>query len=142
LHCEVRLSVREATPDGRPDAGGDLRIDGVEIEAEVNEAGPGEMRERLANRPFEADPVDVAHRVHARIELVQPLPLPLVDRADADKRDALDLGKRPAVALELRAREAESCGEYHPVDVFGRARLPSIQVCGCVDTVNDTESDL
>ena len=50
LEREVRLAVREAAAHRRADAGREHRVDRVEVEADVEEARPGEERERLAER--------------------------------------------------------------------------------------------
>ena len=86
--------------------------------------GPGDVRERIAHGPLDAEPVDVAHREHLDAQLAHPLALALVERAHADERHAvrLDRRERPCGALELRPGEAEHGGQHHPVHVAGRRR--------------------
>src|SRR5262245_25389450 len=36
LHREVRLAIRQAAVDGRADAGGETRVDAVDVEADVD----------------------------------------------------------------------------------------------------------
>ena len=63
----------------RAHARGDLGIDGVHIQADVDEPGAGDVLERLPDGPLDADPVDVAHRVHPRAELAKQVALGLVE---------------------------------------------------------------
>ena len=86
--------------------------------------GPAMWVERLADRPLDPDPVDVAHRVRLDPELADPLALARVERAHADERDARrsTAGSVQRVALEPAVGEPERRGERHPVHVAGRAR--------------------
>src|SRR5262249_3846261 len=99
-------------------------------EADVHEAGPGDMCERLAHSPLDAQAVDVAHREDESVELPEQLPLPFVERSDADECDAAgDEGREaPAVTAEVLACQPEARGEHHAVDVSTRARLGAVQV--------------
>ena len=130
LECEVRLAVGEAAADRSSDAGRDLRVERVHVERDVHEAGAGDLRQRLADRPLDPDPVDVAHRVRADAELANPLALALVERPQADERDAarVDRRQRPHVAREAAVRETERGGERHPVHVAGGGGLGRVQV--------------
>src|SRR5438034_7430104 len=96
----------------------------------MHEAGAGHMRQRLPDGTLDAETVDVAHREDARVELLQQLALALVERADADERDAArhERGQLPAVALEPLSRTAQRGGQDHPVDISARARLRAVQV--------------
>src|SRR3954447_10051991 len=58
LHRQVRLPVGKTAGDGGADAGRDVRLEGVNVEADVNEAGAGDVGQRLANHAFAAKPVD------------------------------------------------------------------------------------
>ena len=62
----------------------------------MHEAGAGDVVERLADRPLDADPVDLAHRVDADA-MPRAGALGRVERPDADERDAVgvDGGERP-----------------------------------------------
>ena len=64
-----------------------LGIDDVHVEAHVEERAAAGMLERLAHARLDAEPVDLAHREHLRVEPLKQLPLALVERADADERE-------------------------------------------------------
>src|SRR5918911_811318 len=110
-------------------------IDRVHVEADVNEARPGDVLERLAHRPLDAEAVDVAHREDLGVEAAEELALARVERPYADERDALrvDRRERPAVPREAVPGQAERCGERHAVDVAARARVGTVQVGVGVD---------
>ena len=130
LEREVGLAVGEAAADGCPDAGRHLRIQRVHVERDVHEAWAGDLCQRLADRPLDPDPVDVAHRVRADAELSNPLALAHVERPQPDECDAARLDRRqgPHLAREAAVREAERRGERHPVHVAGRRGLGRVQV--------------
>src|SRR4051812_36411502 len=98
----MRLAIRKPAADGSADAGCDIRVEDVHVEADVHEAGTGHVGERFAHGALDSEPVEVAHREDACVELFEELALPLVERADADERDAARFKsrQRPAVALE------------------------------------------
>src|SRR5205807_8052969 len=88
LGGEVGLSIGEAAAHRRADAWGHVRIERVHVEADVHEAGAGDVRKRLAHRALDAEAVDIAHRVDPRLEAAEELALALVERAHADERHA------------------------------------------------------
>src|SRR2546426_10357359 len=102
----MSLAVREPTPDRGADTRGDVRIERVHVQADMDEAGASDMRKRLAHCPLHPEPVDVAHREHLRVELAEQRALALVQRADADEGDpaGAECGKAPAGLLEPLAR--------------------------------------
>ena len=128
LEREVGLAVGEAAAHGGADAGGDLRVDRVEVDADVQERRPVQERQRLAKRALDAVPVDLAHREDPEVEVADQLALAVVERADADERRPLDGRRRPGGALELRAGDAEGGRERHAVDVPARRGLGAVQV--------------
>ncbi len=135
LHREVRLAIREPAAHGRADARRDVRVEHVHVEADVDEAGARDVRERLANGTLDSEPVDVAHREDARVELRQELPLAVVERADADQRHAARAtagSDQPSLGNRAPA-EPERGREHHPVDVAARARLRAVEVAVRVD---------
>ena len=97
LHREMRLAIGQPAADGGADAGGDVGIDDVEIEAHVDEAGAGDVCERLPHRLLDPEPVEVAHREDERAQLAEQHALRLVERANPDERDAsrIDGRQRP-----------------------------------------------
>ena len=100
LEREVRLAVGEPAAHRRADARREHRVDGVEVEADVQERRAGEERERLAQDALDAEPVDLAHREDAHVELADQLALARVERADADERGA----RRPTGSGRRRSR--------------------------------------
>ena len=130
LEREVGLAVGEPAAHRRPNAGRHLRVERVHVEADVDEPGPGDVRERLANRAIDADPIDVAHRVDLRVELVEKVALALVEPAHPHERDTADLDRRqrPGAALKRRPRETERCSEGHPVHVAAWRRLRPVEI--------------
>ena len=75
-----------------------------EVEAHVEEGRAREEGERLPQHAFSAQPIEVAHREHAHVEVADQLALAVVERADADQRGAHDRGRRPGLRLEGGAR--------------------------------------
>jgi hypothetical protein len=127
----VRLAVGQATGHGRPDAGRDLRVEHVRVERDVDEAGPGHVIERLVHCPLDTDAIDLAHREYANAGMsAQQLAFGRIERACADDGDAalVDHGKRPGVAREPVAREAEGRGKRHAVNVAGRAGGGNVEI--------------
>src|SRR5579864_6259024 len=118
----MRLAIREAAAHRRPDAGSGLRVDRVEIEADVEEGRAGSVRDRFAHAALDADAVDVGHREDLRVDLLQQLPLALIERTYAEERQSarLDRRERPAFARERVAAEPERRREHHSVDVAAR----------------------
>ena len=97
----------------------------------MHEPGPGHVRERISHRRLNADPVEIAHGEHERIELGEQVALRRVERAaDAEQGNAtrIQSGQRIGLAFERRPAEAESGRERHAVDVPGRRGCGSIQV--------------
>src|SRR5207248_1613213 len=80
LEREMRLAVGQAAANGRPDSRCEGRVDDVHVEADVDESGAGDVRQRLAYRALDADPVDVAHREDLRVEMPEELPFRRVER--------------------------------------------------------------
>jgi hypothetical protein len=78
---------------------------------------------------------DVAHREDGRVEITEQAAFAVVERADADERHAarVDGGDREAGALERWAAQPHRCGQHHPVNVPGGARLGSVQIAVGVD---------
>src|SRR5579862_10073024 len=111
------FTIGETAAYGSADTRRRLGIDDVEIEADVEEAGSGRVGNRLAHARLDAHAVDVGHREHLRVDLLQQLPLALVERAHTEEREApcVDCRDRPALAPELVSGEAESRSEHHPV---------------------------
>ena len=102
LEREVRLAVGEPAAHRRADARRDLRIERVHVQRHVDEAGPGDVGQRLADRSLDPDPVDVAHRVGLDPELADPLALARVDRTQSRRgRRGED---RPPAASSARCR--------------------------------------
>ncbi len=130
LEREVRLPVGEAAAHRRADARRHLGVERVHVERDVDEAGAGDVRERLPDRPLDPDPVDVAHRVRLDPELADPLALLRVDRAEADERHArrLDGGQRPGIAL--RSGRPRSRALLRAAS-RGRCRSATSRVCSC-----------
>ena len=114
----------------RADAGCDLGIDDVHVEAHVHEPRPGDVGERLADRPLDAEAVDVAHREHLRAELPHAFALALVERAHADERDACP-GRSPASATR-RSRTQARRGRARP-RAPSRGRCRSARSPACSD---------
>ena len=75
----MRLSVGEAAPHRRTDPGCDVGIECVHVEADVHEPRPRHMCQCLAHGPFDSEPIDVAHREHARVEVSQYRSFALVE---------------------------------------------------------------
>ena len=95
LHREMRLAVGQPAAHRRADAGRDVRVDHVHVERDVDERrAPAMWVERLADRPLDPDPVDVAHRVDARCS----------SRAAARARPCPATGRRRARHGPGRAR--------------------------------------
>jgi len=65
----MRLAVRETAPHRCADAGRDVGIERVHVQAHVDEPGASDVPERLPDHSLEAEPVDVAHRVDRDVEL-------------------------------------------------------------------------
>src|SRR5437763_1457661 len=86
LEREMRLAVGQAAANGRPDARCEGRVDDVHVEADVDESGAGDVRQRLAYRALDADPVDVAHREDLRVEMPAEPPFPRGERAPSAAR--------------------------------------------------------
>ena len=135
LEREVRLAIRETAAHRRADARRDLRVERVEVERDVDEVRAGNAVERLPHRALDADPVDLAHREDADARVAQEPALAVVELPHAEERNSLriDGGKRPRVAREGVAAEAERSAERHPVDVAARARLRRVDVGVRVD---------
>ena len=76
---EVRLPIREPAANRGANARSKHRIDNVEVEAEVQERRAGEKRQRLVDHACEPEAVDVAHREHTRVELVDQGTFALVE---------------------------------------------------------------
>src|SRR3954464_8206020 len=89
LHRQVRLAVGKTAAYGGADAGRDVRLEGVHVQADVDEAGAGDGRHRLANHAFHSKPVYVAHRVDLDVELRKKLGLGGIERAGGDEGDAV-----------------------------------------------------
>ena len=85
----------------------------------MNEAVARHVVERLAHHRLDAEAVEVAHRVDARLELGEQLALRLVERPHPDERNPRPLDSRQSKrrALELRARQPQRRRERHPVHV-------------------------
>src|SRR5919204_3402974 len=62
LEREVRLAKREPAAYGRPDAGRDVGIENVHVEADMDEAWTLDPLERAVDRRLDPVPVDLAHR--------------------------------------------------------------------------------
>ena len=135
LHREVRLAVGQPAAHGRPHTRRDLGVENVHIERDVDEALSGDVVERLAHRPLDADPVDLAHREHPHSGLAQELPLAGVRLPQPEQRDAsrIQRRQRPGVARERVAGDAQRRRERHPVHVPTRARLGRVDVRMGVD---------
>src|SRR5439155_12088270 len=98
LESQVSLTVRETTANRRADAGGDVGIECVHVQADVDETRAGDMRERFAHGALHPEPVDIAHREHHRVELAQERAFPLVQRPDADQRGPARIERRQTPA--------------------------------------------
>ena len=131
----MRLAVGEPTAHRSPDARRDLGVEHVEVEADVDEAGPRDPRQRLAHGALDADPVELTHREHGGAQLAQQVLLALVELPHADERDAggIDRRERPRVALEAGTGEAEHRGEHHPVHVPARRGVRAVEIAVRVD---------
>jgi len=129
----VRLAVGEAAADGRADTGREHRVDRIEVEADMQERRPGEEGERVAQDALDAEPVDLAHRVDAHVELLDQLALARVERADADERCPRHRRRRVETRLEDVAAHAERGGERHAVHVSCRGGARPVQVAVRVD---------
>ena len=94
----------------------------------MHEAAAPDAVERLAHGPLDADAVDLAHRVDAHARLAQEPALALVERADADQRDAsgVDRWQRPRVALEPGAARGRA---PRRAASRGRSRSGSSRAC-------------
>ena len=83
----MRLAVREAAAHRRAHSRCVVGVDDVQVEREVEERGAGRVRDGLPHAGLDPDPIDLAHREDLRVERAQELPLPVVERADADERE-------------------------------------------------------
>ncbi len=82
------LAVGEAAANRGADAGREHRVDGVEVEADVQERCVRQELERLGEHALDTVPVDLAHREDAHVEVPDQVALARVERADADERSA------------------------------------------------------
>ena len=96
----------------------------------MHEAVAGDVCQGLAQHRLDPDTVEIAHRVHERVELRQRFPLGRVERTDSDEGDAAPLQRGQAIlrALELRTGQAQRGRQRHPVDVAARRGLGPVQV--------------
>ena len=117
----MRFAITEPTAHRRADPGRDLGVDGIHVEADVHEARTRDVRERFAHGALDAESIDVTHREHLGVELLEQFALPLVERADADQRNPrpIDCGQTPTVR-EGGARKTERRREDHSVHVAAR----------------------
>ena len=119
---------------GVPTPGREHRVDGVEIEAHVQERDALRASERLAHHALDPVAVDVAHREDVDAELGDQRPLALVERAGADDRGPLDRRRRPRVGRERLAaarrapRRAASRGRSRSARCPGRFRSPCASI--------------
>ena len=72
----MRLAIGEPAANRRPDTRGVLGIDGVHVEAQVEERTAARVLERLAHAELDAALVEIAHREHLRLEPLQQLRSP------------------------------------------------------------------
>ena len=126
----MRLAIREPAAHGRAHPRRDLRIEHVHVQAHVDEPVAGNVLERFSQHGLDPEPVDIAHRVHARVELGEQVALPVVELAHTYERDAgrIDRGQLKSLTFELGAREPERDGQRHSVDVSGRRGLGTVEV--------------
>src|SRR5215212_2406792 len=130
LHDEVRLPVGEAAADGGTDAGGDVRIDDVEVEGDVD---PVEVREVSYGAAHDArDPVGVylLHGVHPDPRLPEHKPFLHVHRAEPDDHHVFRAHARAlsADADEVGMAAAREHGERHAVNVPRGRGLRRVEV--------------
>ena len=74
----MRLAIGQPAAHRRPHSGRDIGIDRIHIEAHVNEAGSGDVGERLADRALHAEAIEIAHREHLHVLVSQQLALTVV----------------------------------------------------------------
>ena len=140
LHGEVRFAVGEPSANRRADTRRDLGIEHVHVEGDMHEPTTCDPVERLADRAFDADAVDLAHREDPYAGVAKQSPLPVVEEPRPDEGYPLriDCGQRPDLALESRSCEAECGGKSHPVHVPARARRRRVDVRVRVDPEHAT----
>src|SRR5207247_3160323 len=94
LEREMRLAVGQPAPHGCAHTRCDLGVERVHVERDVDEAGAGHSVERLLDHPLDASAVDLAHRKHSHLALVEELALGRLARSDTDTGDPCRIGWR------------------------------------------------
>ena len=101
----------------------------------MHESRSVDASQRLGDGVLDPEPVDVAHREHGRVQLVQQRPFPVVEGADPDERDAagIDRRERQIRTVEGGPGEAHRRRQHHAVDVPAGAGLGTVEVAVRVD---------
>ena len=130
LHAQLRLAVGRPALDGGADAGGDVGVEEIDVEADVQVGVGVDRRQRQLHGVAHAHLVDVAHVEDLEAVLVHELLLAGVDAADADLPHPLRADRRHLAADldQLLRAEAAQAGDRHAVDVAARRELVGVEV--------------
>ena len=112
-----------------PTPGRDLRIQEVDIEADVNVSVGGESVERQLHDSAHAHLVDGAHVEHRQLLIVNEAPLAGIDAADAHLPHPLRPdGRRGAAQMKLRRPEAAQGRDRHAVQAPAGTQFARVEV--------------
>src|SRR5438876_363693 len=95
----MRLAVRQAAGHRIADSGGELRVNDVEVDRDVEERPATDPLERLLDHGLNPASVEVADRVDREAELANERPLTGVERAHADEGNLGRINRRDAQAV-------------------------------------------
>src|SRR5215831_3269668 len=130
LHAQLRLAIGGTTEYARADSRRDLRVQKIDIEADVQVGVAIEAAECLFHSLSHAHLVDVAHVEHVQPLLVHEALLARIDAAHADLFHPRGIDRRDvaADADELRGTEATEAGDRHAVHIAARGELARVEV--------------